>query len=271
MFPIQSAVSALVLIAASPLFAPITARGSDVDELRERAANMHREVAELIEHGREREAAELRMEAKALLQQAVRLQNQQRDSQRSRIIDSLEERLQDLQNEERKLEKLGGDEERLDDIRSEIARVRRQLVEDAERRRDPDDHEPPELARRMEHMRIAIEHLEQAGLHDEARHIARRAEEMEHRMHWVHRHHGEQHGEIARALEEVRNEVRRLRVQVDDLIDPRSSIGRESARRSDRRKVERDPQRRRTSRQRDPEPDQGDKNIRGRDQQEKEN
>lgn len=270
MSPIRLLISALVLIAAFPFFDPFNVCGSDLDELRERAASMHREVAELIERGHEREAAELREKANAVRQQADRMQDERRDLLSSRMIELLAEKLLDLRNQELNLSEVDEGEERLNDVGAEITGAKRQRDPVSDRPHDSSHQEQPEAARRLKHMRMATEHLERAGLHDEAAHVARRAEETEHRMHRDHRHHGDEHGELARALEEIRNEVRRLRDQVDKLMDQRFIIGREPDRRTKARNAKRDPPRRRTSRQRDPDPEPVEKSGRGPDRQQKE-
>ena len=81
---------------------------------------------------------------------------------------------------------------------------------------DPDQHD--EFAERMKHMRIAVEHLNQAGLHDVAEHVAERAEAAERELH-EHRRHpgGDVMREIMKQLDELRHEVGRLRDDVNEL------------------------------------------------------
>ena len=67
-------------------------------------------------------------------------------------------------------------------------------------------------------MRIAVEHLHHAGLHDVAEHVTERAEAAERELHEQHRHHeGDPIHEIMKQLDEIRHEVGRLRDEVREL------------------------------------------------------
>ena len=71
-------------------------------------------------------------------------------------------------------------------------------------------------------MRIAVEHLNHAGLHDIAEHVAQRAEATERELHEHHRHHeGDVMHEIMKQLDELRHEVGRLRDEVSELREKR--------------------------------------------------
>ena len=67
-------------------------------------------------------------------------------------------------------------------------------------------------------MRIAVDHLHQAGLHDIAEHVAERAEATERELHEHQKHHGDDviH-EIMKQLDDLRHEVGRLRDEVNEL------------------------------------------------------
>ena len=67
-------------------------------------------------------------------------------------------------------------------------------------------------------MRVAVEHLHHAGLHDIAEHVAERAEATERELHELHRRHeADPFHEIMKQLDEIRHEVGRLRDELNDL------------------------------------------------------
>ena len=83
-------------------------------------------------------------------------------------------------------------------------------------------HEPAgpgdEMARRLEHLRIAQEHLQHAGLHEVAEHVAERAEATQRELRERQRDHdGDLMREVLKQLDEIRHEVGRLRHEVNDL------------------------------------------------------
>ncbi len=88
----------------------------------------------------------------------------------------MQERLEKLRLEERELKEIGGKEERLVDVRQEAERIERELHELSHGEHPEEAGSHNEIARRLEHMRIAVEHLNHAGLHDIAEHVAERAE-----------------------------------------------------------------------------------------------
>ena len=85
------------------------------------------------------------------------------------------------------------------------------------------EHAAPheEIARRLEHMRIAVEHLNHAGLHDIAEHVAERAHAAERELHEHDQHGGDVMHEIVRQLDEIRHEVGRLRDELNELRERR--------------------------------------------------
>ena len=88
-----------------------------------------------------------------------------------------------------------------------------------------------EMMHRLENMRIAVDHLHQAGLHDVAEHVAQRAEATEKELHEFRmeqerREHGEhpeaqEHDDpihhVMRQLEEMRHEIGRLHEEINHL------------------------------------------------------
>ena len=67
-------------------------------------------------------------------------------------------------------------------------------------------------------MRVAVEHLQHAGMHDVAEHVAKQADEVERELHEQHRHDdGDAVHEVMRRLDEIRHEIQRLREEVNGL------------------------------------------------------
>ena len=194
---------------------------SESDEIRVKARAMQRKAAELAERGRGEEAENLERKAVAMLEEAEHLDRHRPDHPEAGIRER-QERLELLRMEERELEEIGGKKERLADVRHEAERIERELRElsHGEHREHDDSHDS--IARRLEHMRIAVEHLHHAGLHDIAEHVAERAEATERERHERRRHHeGDVMHEVMEQLDEIRREVGRLRNEVSELREKR--------------------------------------------------
>ena len=194
---------------------------SESDDLREKAKAMQREAAELAERGHGEEAANLKRRVMEMLEEAERLEHQHPERREAEIME-LQRLLEKLRMEEKELASHDGNRERLEDVRREAHRVEMELREISQdrHREHPAPHE--EIARRLEHMRIAVEHLNHAGLHDIAEHVAERAHAAERELDQHQRHHeGDVMHEMMRQLEEVRHEVGRLREEVKELRESR--------------------------------------------------
>ncbi len=190
---------------------------SESDEIREKAKVMQREAVELAEQGHKEEAVNLKRKAMAMLEEAERLQHDRPDQRDAKIM-KMKQRLETLRQKEKDLNEHPGAVEALDNVRREAQEVEVELRElsNVSRREQAGPHD--EIARRLEHMRIAVEHLNHAGLHDVAEHVAQRAEAAERELHEQHRNQGgDVMHEILQQLEEIRNEVGRLRDEVNDL------------------------------------------------------
>lgn len=204
-----------ILFASLTLAACVGA--SEVDELRGRARAMQRRAAELAEHGNREEAEIFERKSVAMLEEAEHSEHRQPDHRDLEIV-KMKERLEMLRMNERKLEATSGNEDRLVDVRREAEKVERELKEMSHHpsREQPDPHE--EIARKLEHMRIAVEHLHHAGLHDVAESVAERAHATERELHEQHRQNdGTPIHEIMNQLDEIRHEVARLRGEMNEL------------------------------------------------------
>jgi hypothetical protein len=187
------------------------------DDLQEKAEALQREAAELAERGRLDEAANLKRRAMAMLDEAELLQRNRPNDRRAKIIE-LERLLDELRREEKQLEDIGGEGGRLADVRREAGRVEMTLREFSHAPHHENAAQHEDLARRLEHMQIALEHLHQADLHDIAEHVARRAEAAERELYEHHRHReGDVMHEIMKQLDELRHEVGRLRDELSDV------------------------------------------------------
>lgn len=193
---------------------------SESDEIRENAKAMQREAARLAEQGHREEAAKLDRRAMAMLQEAERLQ-QRRPKHREAGTIEMERLLEKLQSEERELERIGGRRERLEVLRREVVQVKKALWERLHPRRGERGSRQDDTARRLEHMRIAVEHLNHAGLHEVAEQVAHRAEAAEKELHERRPRRGDEIHEIMRQLEELRREVGKLRDEVNEIREKR--------------------------------------------------
>jgi hypothetical protein len=197
---------------------------SESDELREKAEAVQREAAELAEQGHNDEAANLKRKAMDMLEKAERLEHDRLDQRHPQIM-KLNRFLERLRQEEKNLEEVGpaaGVEEGLAAIRRAAEEVETKLR--ALSQGPPREHRAPEedIARRLEHMRIAVEHLNQAGLQDIAEHVAQRAEATERELHERHRQQGgDVMHEVMKQLDEMRHEIGRLRDEVNELREKR--------------------------------------------------
>jgi hypothetical protein len=194
---------------------------SESDELREKARAMQREAAELSEGGHGEEAENLKRKALAMLEEAEHLERH-RPNRREAGIREMQERLEILRLEERELEEVGGKQKRLAEVRHQAERIERELHEHAHDGQHEERGPQNEIVRRLEHMRVAVEHLHHAGLHEIAEHVAERAEAAERELHAYHRHHeGDPIHEIIKQLDEIRHEIGRLRGEVNEIKQKR--------------------------------------------------
>lgn len=149
-----------------------------------------------------------------MLAEAERLEREQPNRGEDEIRE-LERRLTTLRQEERELIERGN-EEAVERVRHDAQQIERELHERHSRRNGPHPASDEGIARRLEHMRAAIEHLHHAGLHEVADRVAERANATERELQ-EHQRHPEVIHQIMGHLEELRREVARLRDEVNDL------------------------------------------------------
>jgi hypothetical protein len=190
---------------------------SEADELREKAEAMRREAAKLGEQGHREEAENLERRASAMLNEAEQPGRHRPEQHEAEVVE-LKRMLERLRQEEAHLREEGESEDRLADVRREAEQVEMELWELSHRPRREDDVPHDELAGRLEHMHIAIEHLNQAGLHEIAEHVVQRAEATERELHEQRPHHdGDVMHAILQQLEDLQHQIGRLRDEVNDL------------------------------------------------------
>ena len=187
------------------------------DELREKAKAVQREAVELGEQGRMEEAANLKRKAAAMLEEAERLQHGRLDERQGEAM-KLKQGLEKLRLEE----KLSGEKEETPERRAEIRREAERIQARLRELSHQPHHEPAaggdEHALRLESIRLAVEHLKRAGLHDIAEHVARQAKDAGREPREQPKHPaGDVISEIAKQLDELRHEVGRLRDEVNEL------------------------------------------------------
>ena len=232
----------LLLLSSYTLFA------SEAEELWDKANAMKREAAELAERGHMEEAKKLGKEAAILFKKVEAIKKDQKDP-RWNEIEGIKKRMHQLMIEEKEIGDRDDAKPRLREIRGEREELERfihEIMADIKRSEgkhpEKPHHEQPhhpehadgaehtdgphrhheEMMHRLENMRIAVDHLHQAGLHDVAEHVAQRAEATERELHEHHRHHGgDLTDAIMKQLDEIRREVRRLRDEVNELKERR--------------------------------------------------
>lgn len=213
------------------------------EALRHESERMIEKARALKQGGRFDESQELADKAKQLRLRAEAIEKKAETGRPPEFPDK--EHLQNLRREMEELHRLGRHEEA-----ANLERHLRALRD----RGAPDEHpeHPPgapleELDQRLRHLRIAIENLHAAGMHEPAEHLAQEGERMERALQQQHLEHGPEHPEgfprgrsrpgpdamrnpnaphpprpgpdpeLRRELEELRHAVRELRAQVERL------------------------------------------------------
>lgn len=202
----------LCLIIATPV-------GAQGDERREQVERLKREAMELIQSGQKDRAEDLLEKVASLTQET----DKERELQRLSDVESPENLQRSLKELERRIEELrksGGDQSKIAQAEKMADQLRaRSDVSPKPFRPDMVLRQPqPEAARRLEHMRAAVEHLRQAGLVDAANHINEMANRLQQEMHHEGRGRegeGDPIREIVKQLGEMRREIGELRERLD--------------------------------------------------------
>jgi hypothetical protein len=214
--------------------------GSESDELREKAKAILKEAAALAEQGHKDEARQLRAKGKELLQVAEeRDQRQKGANRKGRPEDSgpglekLEAHLRNLLAREHEAKQSKATEEQLSELREHIAATKAKIDSlrsgqkhgpDAGDRGGPGHESKQRLAEaveRLQHLRIAAEHLRAAGATELSQQVTEQAERMERDIRQAREHLARadsgRDGVLPAQVEELRREVQRLRSEVEEL------------------------------------------------------
>jgi myosin heavy subunit len=210
--------------------------GSAADELREKAGMARQQAAELKKQGRNEEAEKVARKAAELAQAAEKAVGD-RPKVSPAEIEKLQGRLKELVEKQRQLKDAHAPERQIKEFAEQIAKTERELhgLRAGAREKggpSPDEQHKREMAgkleeagRRITHLRIAADHLRDAGMQDLAGQLMQQAEKMERevheaKMHMVaeaeHRGHVEP-GNLPAQLDELRREVGRLREEMKAL------------------------------------------------------
>lgn len=230
----------VVLTGVVALFASGTLWGSEADELRQKAAILQKQAADLASNGHEKEAEQLVREAEKLRDAAQRLDKEtaraagiKTGKHSTAEAGQLKGRIQQLIEMEQKLRNSKDHEEELAKVRHAMAEAERELALLHARQgggKPPTgkgSHEPKldEATRRIHHMRVAAENLRLAELPDVAQQILEKADAMEKELHEARQRHAAEQkaahspheGPLHDVVSELRDEVVRLRAEVREL------------------------------------------------------
>lgn len=165
---------------------------SEADELRAKAKAVQKEAEQAAKEGRSEEAEKLSRQAKELLQAAQ--QHEPKSAKASNREDELHQQLKGLAEKLEHAEKTKNKEAHveLQKHRAAMERELAELREHRERKSGPKHagKHPPEAVEetgmRIKHIRVAVENLNAAGLHDIAEELAKKADAMEREFHQAH-------------------------------------------------------------------------------------
>lgn len=170
---------------------------NDADELRERAGQLKRHAAELMERGEKAQAQRLIEEARELGEKAMMIERRMKEERvrepkpgnsaeaRQHELQHLHARLKELQTAHRELWASDAPEEELVDIRFHIRKVEELLAAKMGHARPPGNAPQPALKelehalQKIEHMRAAAEHLQAAEMPDIAHNLREKSQHME--------------------------------------------------------------------------------------------
>jgi hypothetical protein len=234
MKPIKSKRTILALLAAGALGLSLDLRAGDPDSpdaLRQRAAESQEQIRDLKAAGRHEEAMRLQRTVEERRQRAAELRETQvrqrpddpRPEPRRERVQRLERLMVELEQHQR-----AGRQDEAAELKREIMRFRQEMATRpqplpepriGELRRLPPEAlhaRPPyreqdreEFERRMHHVKVAIENLHAAGLHDMAGRLERELDQGRRRIAEAH--------PPASPMEQLSRELRELRGQLEEM------------------------------------------------------
>ena len=234
MKPVKSEQTVLALMAAAALGLCLDVRAGDPDSpdaLRQRAAQSQEQVRELKAAGRHEEAMRLQRAVEEMRQRAAEFQDTRvrqrpddpRPEPRRERVQQLERLMAELEEHQR-----AGRQEEAAELKREIMRFRQEMAARPQplprpragelRRLPPDsprvrlpfrEQDREEVERRMHHVKVAIEHLHAAGLHDMAERLERELDQSRRRI--------AEAQPPAPPMERLNLELRELRGQLEEM------------------------------------------------------
>jgi len=210
----------------SLLLAPTIGSADERQERQERVESLRRAAGQLAEQGLHDHAERLVREAQELSRENFAQQKMETSRpDHARLIETHEQALRDLRREGARLREINAPEAHRAEIEEQVQNVERDL----DRLRA--EHPRGAKMHRVEHLRIAAEHLEQADMPDMAHELRRRAEalqrEGEHQRDHADQpgnrslHHGVEEREVAERLadqvRQLHQEMSRLREELNEL------------------------------------------------------
>ena len=154
----------VLLVTGAVCLVQVSVRADEVDELRSRAKMMLKKASHAVENGQKEEAAELERGGRKMLKAAEELEQENA-------------RQREQENLEPKGLKKG------DGGRTTLEPTSKRKLDPHERKPSHGEHlELAEFAERLNHARMAVDHLQAAGLTDLAKVTADRASEMENHL-----------------------------------------------------------------------------------------
>lgn len=188
------------IFAIATLLLVLPAFASEQDELREQAAILLKKAAIFTEKGRISEAEDMERRAKKLMMAAEDLD---RTAGEKRAVEENHKKRKDVEGEKKEFEKKA------------VAEKGERKIAMKEKGDVP--HEK-ELARRLEHARIAVDNLNAAGLHDLAKQAAASAEKLEQALRESQpKKIKKDGGSIDEAIEDLRHEIQQIRHELKSL------------------------------------------------------
>jgi hypothetical protein len=237
-----------LMVAACVLLGTSVVMASESDELRERAVDLKRKAAELMERGEKPTAQRLLQEAAQLYERAQILERNEKvartrkqPEQPERELQRLHARLKQLQIAHRELWAADAPDEELVDLRFHIQKIET-LIADKEGPSSSQDrlHQLERQLQRIEHMRHAAEHLQAAEMPEIAQNLREKSAQMERAAREMLEHLEQQADEVSRpsapfpdapapqppsspkaAEQALREEVQALRREVEKLREQR--------------------------------------------------
>jgi phage shock protein A len=190
----------------------------DESQVRNQLQEMRMQVAKLMEAGRQEEAEAVQKQMQSLIEEVERQRPERSDTGTDSEV--LKREIAKLHREQLEMRTNEGSEEGLNELRRRSAVLEDRLRQQTQGN-PPHGAERREHAERFEHLRIAVEHLRQAGFPDLADLVMQRVQSSEREramhgrpddrlgdiMHKVQ----EQMGSMQRELAELRREVRQLK------------------------------------------------------------